>query len=136
MFYKMDQEQYNQSFEKMRTDMEKNSRQLIEILVCDFDRCLDLELSKEAKSDLIESLNDDFYTYLKSKINRKRKGKGPGNLSGKARATGKNELILNEIIKNDDNITITNNKGNVSIANGNSTINTSTNTTIIRKKKY
>lgn len=136
MFYKMTQEQYNQSFEKMQIDMSKDSKQLIEILVNNFDRCLDLELSKESKNDLIESLNDDFYIGLKSKINRKRNGSGPGNLSGKARSTGKNELVLNEIIKNDDNINISNNKGSINIANDNSIINTSTNTTIIRKKKY
>lgn len=136
MFYKMDKEQYNKSFEKMRTDMSKDSKQLIEILVCNFDRCLKLKLSNESKKDLIESLNDDFYIGLKSKINRKRNGKGPGNLSGLARSTGKNELVLNEIIKNDDNINISNNKGSINIANDNSIINTSTNTTIIRKKKY
>ena len=116
--------------------MSKNSKELLEILVRNFDRCLNLELSEESKNDLIESLNDDFYIGLKSKINRKRNGKGPGNLAGKARATGKNEIIMNEIIKNDDNIKITNNNGCINIGNGNSNItNVCTSTTVIRKSK-
>ena len=123
MFYKMSEEKYNKSFNEMKNDMKNDSKQLLEILVNNFDRCLDLKLPKEEKEDLINSLNNDFYIRLKSKINIKR------NTGEKC-----NRIVFDEIIKSNDNINIKNNTGSINIANDNSEINTST--TVIRKKKY
>jgi hypothetical protein len=125
----MSEEKYNKSFNKMKDDVKNKSRQPFEILVNNFDRCLELKLSKEEKEDLINSLNNDFYIRLKSKINIKRNIVS-GNLAGKKC----NRIVLDEIVKSNDNINIKNNTGSINIANDNSQINTST--TVIRKKKY
>lgn len=136
MFYNLDEKTYHEFFKKVKKDLEDESIKTFKNLLRNLDSHLDLNLSKEAKEDLIIALNDDFWIYLKNKINMKRNNKGPGNLTGIARATGKNEIVLNEIIKNDDNITITNNKGCVNIGNGNSNItNICTSTTVIKKSK-
>lgn len=131
MFYDMDKETFHTFFKKVRKELEYESINILTKLVTDLDSHLDLNLSKEAQEDLIISVNDDFWTGLKSKINRKRNNKGPGNLSGLARSTGKNELVLNEVLK-DDNITIENNTGSINIGKDNSII---TSTTIIKKSK-